>query len=126
MWKVTNTANDRSKADLHRIATKFTYEPSIGGLRLRLGESMELDDAHFATVRAQLEGWKGKGIVDFERIGGEAPVAVKPVAKPVQVEPEPRAGTPEPKADPVPAPEAHSDPTEGTTPKKSQGKKRLF
>jgi hypothetical protein len=120
MWRVTNTANDRSKVHLHRLASKFTYEPSIGGLRLRLGESVELEDAHFEAIRAQLEGWKGKGIVDFERVGGEvkkAPVETK------KVEEEPRAGTPEPQAAAV---EAHSDPTEGTTPKKSQGKKKFF
>jgi len=124
MWRVTNTANDRSKVHLHRLASKFTYEPSIGGLRLRLGESVELDDAHFEAIRSQLEGWKGKGIVDFEHVGGEtkkAPVETKePEVETKKVEEEPRAGTPEPQA------ETHTEPTEGTTPKKSQGKKKFF
>ena len=65
MWKVINTANDRMKADLHRLASKFTYEPSIGGMRLRLGETMELDDEHFEQLREQLEGWRAKGMVEF-------------------------------------------------------------
>ena len=75
MWKVINTANDRMKADLHRLASKFTYEPSIGGMRLRLGETMELDDEHFEQLREQLEGWRAKGMVEFERVGGEEPAA---------------------------------------------------
>ena len=119
MWKITNTANDRSKVELHRLAAKFTYEPSIDGIRLRLGESREFTDEHFATIRAQVESWKLKGIVDFEQV--EEPFVVSPpppVVEAPKSNPEPRAGTPVVEA--APAPEAAP---EG---KKSQGKKRFM
>ena len=133
MWRVTNTANDRSKVDLHRLATKFTYEPSIGGVRLRLGATMDLDDEHFESIRSQLEGWKGKGIVDFEHIPDGANVDVEPT-KPVLgmlkdaaiLDEVQDIVITEPQITPAPPPGAHSDSTEGAHPKKSQSKVKKF
>jgi hypothetical protein len=142
MWKVINTANDRSKTHLHRLASKFNYEPSIGGVRLRLGASMELDDEHFESVRAQLEGWKGKGIVDFERIGGETPKepdrvrgipadavvidvqSISGPSLPLNVKYDEKTGKVLPITEP--ASEAPSESPEEAHPKKNQGKKKLF
>jgi hypothetical protein len=111
MWKITNTANDRSKAELHRTASKFTYEPSIGGVRLRLGETIEMDDEHFEENRSLLEGWQAKGMVDFERVGGE-PAKAEGEQKPEEKTEDPPQG----EAPPADAPPADAPPEEGEAP----------
>jgi len=141
MWKVTNTVNDREKQHLHRLASKLTYEPSIGGFRLRLGASIELDDAHFEAVRYQLEGWKSKGIVDFEHIGGETkppvetktpevekkpPVEEKVVVSEALTEDRKPGHTQKVAAPTETATEVPGDSAEGINFKKSPAKKKLI
>ncbi len=63
--QIKNTANDRNKAHLHRVASKITYEPSIGGVRLRLGETMTITDDQYDRLKDMLKGWEAKGMIEI-------------------------------------------------------------
>lgn len=128
MYRITNCMNDRSKEDLRRTVPGLVPEPSLGGVRIRIGESIEIDDAHFEEQRKLLEGWRDKGVIVFEKIGGEAPApkVAPPAPPPPSITADPGAGaaTTEETVDealPDDAPTAVE-----TTSKKSSGKKKLF
>lgn len=125
MYRITNCMNDRSKEELRRTVPGLVPEPSLGGTRIRIGESIDIDDAHFEEQRKLLEGWRDKGVIVFEKIGGEAPAPeAAPPAPPPSITADPGAGAAitEETVD-----EAVTDdaPVE-TTSKKSSGKKKLF
>ena len=100
MWKVTNTANDRSKVDLHRTASKFITEPSIAGVRLRLGQSILIEDNQYERLKTTLEGWVAKGMVELCQVGADG----KPVEAKADSEEQRRVTAPLPESEPVPAP----------------------
>lgn len=66
MYRIRNTADDRSKAHLHRKATKMIYEPSIAGRRLQLRGTLDLTDKQFEQNREMLVGWEAKGMIEIE------------------------------------------------------------
>lgn len=63
--RIKNTANDRSKAHLHRTAARFELEPSFGGQRIRLGESRVISDADYHRNKQVIDEWVAKGIVEI-------------------------------------------------------------
>ena len=67
MYKITNTANDRTKANLHRTASKFILEPTFQGIRLGIRDSRLISDDDFEKNRELLEGWEKKGMISIER-----------------------------------------------------------
>lgn len=71
MYKIKNTANDRSKTLLHRTAIKFELEPSFAGRRLRLGESRDIEDAVYERNKELLDRWEKNGMISVEKVGGE-------------------------------------------------------
>lgn len=63
MYRIKNTANDRTKAHLHRVATRFDSEPSLGGIRIRLGSHIDISDDHYDRVKPFIDEWVSKGMV---------------------------------------------------------------
>lgn len=63
MYRIKNTANDRTKAHLHRTATRFESEPSLGGARIRLGSHIDISDDHYDRVKPIIDEWVTKGMV---------------------------------------------------------------
>lgn len=78
MWKVVNTTNDRMKAHLHRLATKMLDAPLIGEQRLRIGQPVFLEDAHFEELKEQLEKWEAKGMLEFWEVDADGQPETKP------------------------------------------------
>lgn len=136
MWKITNTAEDRTKTHLHRQAPGFDPEPSIDGIRLRLGQSMELTDEHYESIKELITEWVGKGMVEAEHFLDPhnthtpapevAPVIApsdsssgllesSPELPPIAVDPLPTSQEPRAETPAVPDPEA---------PKKGPGKSK--
>lgn len=68
-YRLKNTSLDHTKRFLHRRASKMQMEPVIGGRRLRIRSSMLISDELFEHNKANLELWRGWGVVDWERIG---------------------------------------------------------
>lgn len=64
MYRIKNTAEDRSKHLKHRTATKFEIEPSLGGNRIRLGSYLDISDEHYARVKPTVDEWVKNGTVD--------------------------------------------------------------
>lgn len=64
MYRVKNTAEDRTKHLLHRTASQFELEPSLGGTRIRLGTFIDITDEHYARVKPLLDSWVLKGMVE--------------------------------------------------------------
>lgn len=131
MYKITNCVNDRSKEHLRRSAPGFIMEPSVGGVRIRMGESINLSDAHFEQNRKLLEGWERKGIVTIEKVGGApAPKSAEPPpppAPPPTTTEDPGAGASTAEMTSDASSEAKTEesaPAEAT--KKGSGKKKLF
>lgn len=148
MYKIKNTANDRSKTLLHRTAIKFELEPSFAGVRLRLGESRDIEDAVYERNKELLDRWEKNGMISIERPGSETtvpglpgdPGLAPPTPPPPPQEEAPVASDPEtakelyealPDAAPVTettpesdaAPEAPSVPIQS---RKGPGKKKLY
>jgi hypothetical protein len=70
-YRIWNTALDHTKRFLHRKASKMQMEPVLAGRRLRLRSSMTISDELFDHNKANLELYKGWGVVDWERVGEE-------------------------------------------------------
>lgn len=68
MYRVKNTANDRSKTLLHRVAPGFVEEPTLGSRRIRLGEYLDITDEHYDRVKDMLAGWVKKGMVSVIKL----------------------------------------------------------
>ncbi len=64
MYRIKNTAEDRTKHLLHRTAAKFELEPTLGGVRIRLGSFIDITDEHYARVKPIIDEWVGKGMVE--------------------------------------------------------------
>ncbi len=64
MYRIKNTADDRTKHLQHRTATKFELEPSLGGHRIRLGTHYDISDEHYIRVKLTIDEWVKKGMVD--------------------------------------------------------------
>lgn len=62
---VINTTNDRSKSFLHRNAARFEFEPSLGGVRIRLGSPITITREHYEKNEAILREWVSKGMVEI-------------------------------------------------------------
>lgn len=69
MYRITNTVNDRSKTHLHRTATKFEFEPNLGGVRIRLGAFHDITDEHYARSKSLIDEWVSKGMVSVRQLG---------------------------------------------------------
>jgi hypothetical protein len=67
-FKITNTTNDRMKADLHRTATKFLTEPMVNGSRLYPGQSLIVSEDYVRRNQEMLRGWHQKGIIDIDPV----------------------------------------------------------
>lgn len=63
MYRIKNTANDRTKHFLHRTATKFEVEPSLGGRRIFLNSHCDVSDEHYERVKPTVDEWVKKGMV---------------------------------------------------------------
>lgn len=64
MYRIKNTAEDRTKHLLHRTAAKFELEPTLGGVRIRLGSFIDITDEHYARVKPIVDEWVSKGMVE--------------------------------------------------------------
>jgi hypothetical protein len=69
MYRIKNTAEDRTKHLLHRTAAKFELEPNLGGVRIRLGAFLDITDEHYDRVKPIVDEWVKKGMVEVVRIG---------------------------------------------------------
>lgn len=111
MVKLTNTADRRDKAHLHRKAIRHELEPMLGNQRIRLNCFITITDEQYKAAEALITRWVNDGIVEvvrestYRRVPGETPnkdTFVKvPETAPVAA-PEPVVAKP---ADPPPAPE---------------------
>jgi hypothetical protein len=63
-YTIRNTSNDRAKVSLHRTASGFTPEPSIGGVRLRAGNQMNISEEHFERIRDLLFRLYETGVIE--------------------------------------------------------------
>lgn len=145
MYKIKNTADDRSKVTLHRTATKFELEPSFAGLRLRLGQSRLIEDEVFQRNEELLRAWEKNGMISIEKEGDhettvpglpgdpglEPPSAPPPEPpQPIEVPPPEPPMVEVPVGEPAvvePVPEVPTEP-EPSHPqsKKGPGRKKLF
>lgn len=69
MYRIKNTADDRSKHLLHRTANQFELEPQIGGHRIRLRSYLDITDEHYERVKHMVDAWVRKGIVEVSKVG---------------------------------------------------------
>ncbi len=68
-FKIKNTSGDRTKVTQHRSAAGFSPEPSIGGARLRVGQHMFVEPAHFERIRESLYKSFQDGAIEVEQVG---------------------------------------------------------
>lgn len=85
-YKITNTALDLNKRFLLRKAPKLQMEPVLAGRRLRLRSSMVISDELFEHNKANLELYKGWGVVEWEKVG-EAKAEAEPPKPPIVTDP---------------------------------------
>lgn len=71
MYRIINTAHDRTKHLLQRTAPKFEYEPSLGGVRIMLGSYHDITDEHYQRVKPTIDQWIKNGMVDVLNITKE-------------------------------------------------------
>lgn len=71
MYRIKNTADDRTKTLLHRTASQFQLEPVLGSRRIRLGESVDITDEHYERVKGMIDAWVSKGMVSVTKLGAE-------------------------------------------------------
>lgn len=94
MWKIKNTATDRSKTHLHRIAPSLEMEPVVAGRRLFMGTSVTISEGQYQHDCARLKMLEKTGAIECVYLGGGAtpvpvvPMAANPVETP-QFEPPP-------------------------------------
>jgi len=62
--RIKNTANDRTKAHLHRLASRFELEPSIAGQRIRLNSYIDLTPEAYERAKPFIDEWVKKGMVE--------------------------------------------------------------
>jgi hypothetical protein len=74
-YELKNTADDRSKVHLHRIASKLVMEPVICDRRLKLRDTMTVSDEYFESHKDQLKGLETKGVIEIKHVGA-VPVPV--------------------------------------------------
>lgn len=72
MYRIKNTAEDRTKHLLHRTATKFELEPTLGGIRIRLGAFLDITDEHYERVKPVVDEWVKKGMVEVIQNGSDS------------------------------------------------------
>lgn len=70
IFKIKNTSGDRTKVTQHRSAAGFSPEPTIGGARLRVGQHMFVEEAHFARIRDSLYKSFQDGAIEVEQVEG--------------------------------------------------------
>lgn len=136
MYRITNTAFNRAKEHLHRVAPKFDPEPDFGGRRLRNGESIEISDEHYERVKDMLAVWEKTGVVDITHFFGAAEPTLLTKEGAEEKRPsvaeknnEETGAGPSDAQDGVstsPTAEAETPPAVETAPKRGPGKKRLF
>lgn len=63
--KIKNTAYDRDKLHLHRTASKFITEPTIGNVRLTRGMTTEITDEQYERMKDMLHSWEKKGMIEI-------------------------------------------------------------
>jgi hypothetical protein len=85
MYKIKNTAMDRSKDFLHRRAPRMRPEPTISGRRLMLNQTMVLTDEQYAHNELLIKELISHGVVEVEMIPPfmipkkEEPIVEQPV-----------------------------------------------
>jgi len=81
MYRIKNTADDRTKHILHRTATKFELEPVLGAVRIRLGKFVDISDEHYVRVKGMIDGWVKNGMVEVSKLGAvkESPRKLEPL-----------------------------------------------
>lgn len=79
MYRIKNTADDRTKVQLHRTASRFELEPQLGGRRIRLRSHLDITDEHYEKTKTVIDDWVRKGIVEVIKLEGEGPLA-RPVS----------------------------------------------
>jgi hypothetical protein len=62
--RLKNTANDRSKAHLHRAALRFEPEPVLAGRRIRLDETITIPDELYEKNKKEIDSWVKMGVVE--------------------------------------------------------------
>lgn len=85
MIRIKNTADDRRKAHLHRTASRFQMEPTLGSTRIRLRGYVDITDEHYERVKDLIEEWVAKGMVEVIRLEGPAAVLPRPEEAPPPV-----------------------------------------
>ena len=73
MYKIRNTTMDRTRTHLHRVAAKLVMEPVLGGHRIKMRETIEITDDHYAQVKDMLAEWESKGMVEVTKVGVSIP-----------------------------------------------------
>ncbi len=81
--RIKNTADDRTKTRLHRVAPKLIQEPCILGRRLRLGETMFISEESYSSkfLKEYLSSLVKDGVIDifYERAAiSDLEIAVNP------------------------------------------------
>jgi hypothetical protein len=71
MFRIKNTADDRTKELLHRTASQFELEPNLGGHRIRLGTHLDITNEHYERVKPTVATWVKKGMVDVFELGSD-------------------------------------------------------
>lgn len=69
IYRIKNTADDRTKVLQHRLATGFQMEPSLGGHRIRLGQFLDIAEDHYLRVKEMVDSWVAKGMVEVSVVG---------------------------------------------------------
>jgi hypothetical protein len=64
--RLKNTANDRSKAHLHRAALRFEPEPVLAGRRIRLDETITIPDELYEKNKKLIDGWVAMGVISVD------------------------------------------------------------
>lgn len=71
MIRVKNTALDRTKTHLHRVASKLHMEPIVHGQRLRLGDSTDLSEEVYQRNKGYYDKLIADGTIEFVSQEGE-------------------------------------------------------
>lgn len=72
MYRIKNTADDRTKHLLHRTASRFELEPVLGARRIRLGEHYDITDEHYEKVKHIVAPWVKKGMVEVIKLDSKS------------------------------------------------------
>jgi hypothetical protein len=88
MYRIKNTADDRSKHLLHRTASQFELEPNIGGKRIRLRSHLDISDEHYGRVKHMVDAWEKKGIVEVTKLVSDSTEDLTKVGSDLEFTPE--------------------------------------